>query len=560
MFSSLKEHRITSDVLVIGGGSAGNMAALEARKKNLSVALVDKGGIFRTGCGAAGNDHFLAVLETGPEWDTPEVFLTWYKRLTQGLVDPKIADRVFLRRIKELVRELEEMGIPMREDKENNDYIRTRSFAQPGDYFINFDGRALKPMIAKKSQSAGVDFFPQIAMVDLLFSEGQVIGGVGFHLRTGDFYVFEAKAVIVATGNVTRMYENPSGLPFNTWHSPYNTGSAQAMTLRAGGEIKNPEYVNYTVTPKNFSASALNAVVGMGGYLVNAKGERYVFKYHEKGEQGPRWAMPWGTYWEEKEGRGPCYFDLRHLSDKDKKHLIEELLPVDKNTFMDYCEQKGIDPGSDLMEVQICEGQHPAYLGSVSGIYVDEFCRTTVPGLYAAGACAVGIGSLAGSMCFGQAAGAEAAEYALQVDSLPASKAEQVNALKQLTYAPLEHRGDFTYTELENKLRQIMSNYFSITRSAEGMQTGLAELNNLDNLMNRTRAENGHELMRIHEFRDLLLMSKAIAQAALVRTESRFGISHYRSDFPETKEEWRKSTHINLVDGEIKISYVNPEN
>ncbi len=297
----------------------------------------------------------------------------------------------------------------------------------------------------------------------------------------------------------------------------------------------------------------------MGGYLVNAKGERYVFKYHEKGEQGPRWAMPWGTYWEEVEGRGPCYFDLRHLSDSAKKHLIEHLLPVDKNTFMDYCEQKGIDPGTDLMEVQISEGQHPAFLGSVSGIFVDEHCRTTVPGLYAGGACAVGIGSLAGSMCFGQAAGAEAGAYA-QGTEMSELVQPQVDELRELTYAPMSSRGDFNYTEAENKLRQIMSDYVSISRNEEGLAAGLSELKALKKLFGQIKAENGHDLMRTHELRDLLLISKAITTGALDRKESRFGLSHYRRDFPETKEEWHKSTHLSLKDGVLNIRYVEPYN
>lgn len=546
---------VTTDVLVVGGGSAGTMAALEARKAGLEVALVDKGGIYRSGCGAAGNDHFLAVLETGPDWDTPEVFLNWYKRLTQGLLDIKIPERVYTSRIKQLVRDLEEMGVPMKEPGEK-DYIRTRSFAQPGDYFINFDGRALKPMVSKKAEQAGVKFFPQIAVVDLLKKGEKVVGAVGFHIRSGDFYVFKAKAVIIATGNATRMYENPSGLPFNTWHSPYNTGTAQAMTLRAGGEVKNLEFVNYTITPKNFSASALNAVVGMGGHLINSKGERYVFKYHEKGEQGPRWTMPWGTFVEEQEGRGPCYFDVRHLSESAKKHLIEHLLPVDKNTFMDYCEQKGIDPGSDLMEIQISEGQHPAFLGSVSGIFVDEMCRTTVPGLYAGGACAVGIGSLAGSMCFGQAAGAEAAAYVLAGAEPAEPQAEQIAEIKKSVYTSYQSGGDYTYNDVEAKLRQIMTDYLSISRTEEGLQAGLQELEKLEDIYKQLNAENGHDLMRIHELRDLMLISRAIAVGALARTETRFGLSHYRRDYPETKTEWHKSTHLSYVDGQLSIRYV----
>lgn len=556
MFGGRNEHRVETDVLVIGGGSAGTMAAIEAKKRGLRVSLVDKGGIYRSGCGAAGNDHFLAVLEEGPAWDQPEVFLAWYQRLTQGLADVKVAERVFVQRIKDMVADLEKMGIPMRLDQKNNTFIRTRSFMQPGDYFINFDGRALKPTISRVAAEAGVDFFPHIAITDLLKTDDRVVGAIGFQIRTGEFYVFSAQAVVLATGNVTRMYRNPSGLPYNTWHSPYNNGAAHAMTLKAGGDLKNMEFVNYTLTPKNFSASALNAIVGMGGYIVNSLGERYLFKYHEKGEQGPRWVMPWGTYWEMKEGRGPCYFDLRHLPEEAMEHLLGHLLPVDKNTFMDYCEQKGLDLRRDLMEAQICEGQLPAFLGSVSGIFVDDHCRTVVEGLYACGTCAVGIGSLSGSMCFGQAAGGDAADFVLGQGGSPAVNENQVRGFKEQVFALARCRGSLTYQEFENKLQQVMSDYVGIGRTEAGLKTAVSELSRLEGMAGELRAENGHELMRVHEALDLLLVCNAIARGALERQESRFGLSHYRGDYPETREEWRKSIHLKLVDGNLAVSYV----
>ena len=108
MFENGNEITLKTDVLVIGGGSAGTMAALTTRKKGLDVILADKANINRSGCGAAGNDHFMAVLETGPGWDTPEVFLSWYNRLTQGLVDKKVVEKVFTSRIKRLVGYLED--------------------------------------------------------------------------------------------------------------------------------------------------------------------------------------------------------------------------------------------------------------------------------------------------------------------------------------------------------------------------------------------------------------------------------------------------------------------
>ncbi|QGP91507.1 FAD binding domain protein [Neomoorella glycerini] len=559
--ANIPEHHITTDVLVIGGGSAGTMAALAARRQGLEVALVDKAGIDRSGCGCAGNDHFLAILESGPEWDTKEAFLKWYHRLTQGLVDMAIPEKVFLSRIKRMVAYLEELGIPMRLDATHNDYIRTGSFGQPGDYFINFDGRKLKPTVSAEAARAGVKFFRRINITDLLADGGRVTGAVGFDIRKGDFYTFLARATIVATGNVTRLYNNQASMPYNSWHSPYNNGGAQAMAFRAGAELKNMEFVNYTLTPVNFSASALNAIVGMGGYIVNGLGERFLFKYHEKGEKGPRWVMPWGVYWEIKEGRGPCYFDLRHLPEEAINHLLHHLLPVDKNTFLDYCEQKGVDLRKDLLEVQISEGQLPAFLGSVSGIYVTPECATTVSGLFATGACSVTVGSLSGSMCVGETAGEEAAKFIYRDKTVkPEVPKEELTARREAIYSPLKRQGGFKHCELENKLRQVMTLYVGIGRTRRGMLTALEELAKLEKLFPDVRADNLHELMRVHELRDMLLVAQLIARGALEREESRFGLSHYRGDFPTSREEWHCSLHQCLQGEQVVLKRVAPSN
>lgn len=549
MFEQRNEVILKTDVLIIGGGSAGTMAALAARKKGLDVILVDKANINRSGCGAAGNDHFMAVLETGPDWDTPEVFLGWYKKLTQGLVDTKVVENVYTRRIKKLVEYLENIGIPMKEDTKNNDYIRTKSFAQPGEYFINFNGRSLKPIVSEEAEKAGVRFVKQVYITDLSKQGDRVVGAIGFHIRNGDSYVFEASTVILATGNVARMYRNPSGLPYNAWHSPYNNGSAQAMAYKAGADLKNMEFVNNTLTPKNFSASALNAIVGMGGYIVNSLGERYVFKYNEQGELGPRWTMPWGTYWEEKEGRGPCYFDVRHLSDDALGHLLNNLLPVDKNTFMDYCDQKGLNLKKDLMEIQISEGQIPASVGSVTGIHMDENCRTTVPGLYVAGGCAVGICNLSGSMAVGEAAGEAAADEVLQDKVQLKADPKEISKLKARAFEPLHRTNEIEEARFEGKLHQVMADYVGIGRTKLGLETALKELNKLNELTAVMGASDGHVLMRVHEAQDMLLLAELITRGALTREESRFGLAHYRGDYPESKPEWKVSLHQSLKDG-----------
>lgn len=550
-------HSIETDVLVLGGGNAGTMASLAARSKGVAVALVDKANINRSGCSAAGIDHFCAILNEGPAWDTREAFLDWYNKLTQGLIDIDIPDYAFMSRIERMVHYLESLGINMRLGKDGG-YLRTRSFMQPGEYYINFAGQDIKPLTSQAAEKSGVKFFKQIAIVDLLKEDGRVVGAVGFHVRTGEHFLFRAKATIVATGNVSRLYNNQANMPFNAWHSPFNNGGAHAWAFRAGAELKNMEFVNYSLTPVNFGASGFNAIVGMGGYIVNAMGERFLFKYHELGEKGPRWIMPQGVYDEMKAFRGPCYFDIRHLQEDDYQHLIQHLLPVDKNTFLDYCEQKGIDLRRDLLEIQISEGGIPAFMGSVTGVWVDKRCATSVPGLYAAGGCAAAISSLAGAVCTGDTAGEEAAVDVLAGKLSGKADVTKLDDRREIIYAPVGRKDGYPYGELEDKLRQVMTLYVGIGRNAQGLKNAARELEKLERCFAHARAENGHELMRLFEVRDLLLVGQAITRAALAREETRFGLAHYRGDFSETRKEWHCSLHQQLTGDRVTLKKVAP--
>ena len=532
---------IDTDVVVVGGGSAGGMAALTARRAGAKVALVDKAGIYRSGCGAAGEDHFVAVLEAGEPWDRPEVFTDWYHRLTDGFVGSRLVENSFLRHIKGLVAYLEELGIPMRLDTERNDYIRTGSYSAPGRYWINYDGRDLPPSIAEEARKAGVDFFRRTAVTDLLVRDDRVAGVVGLDYRTGDICLFRTKTAILCTGNVCRMYDNLSGEPFNVWNSPFNTGIGQKVAFDAGAEVANMEFIGFSVTPKNFGSPGLAGLMGMGAHLVNALGERFVFNYHPLGEQGPRWAICQAVYTEMKDGRGPCYVDSRHLPEHELEHLLTRLLPVDKKSFGDYLAQKGLDLHRDLLEVEVTGGEIPAMMGQVSGIWVDENMATTVPGLYAAGGTALALGSQSGSMCGGITAAESAAAYAARIGAAPEVDSTALAEIRSRVMAPLERKRDaISYRQFEDKLRQTMSRYVGVGRTEKGLKTALAELDVLEGHVQRLSATDGHDLVRCLEAQELLAVSKMIARGALVREESRFGLSHFRGDFPETREEWHK--------------------
>jgi adenylylsulfate reductase, subunit A len=355
---------------------------------------------------------------------------------------------------------------------------------------------------------------------------------MGFNVRTGAFYVVKSKTTLLATGDAIRLWPSSTGLPFNTWMSPYNNGAGHAMAFRAGAELANMELTVNTLVPKGFSAAGLNAFVGMGAYFVNSLDERYMHKYHPMGEGAPRYLLTLGTYREITEGRGPCYVDCRHLSKEAMHHLTTHLLPVDKDTFMAFCRQKGIDLKKDLLEIAVSEIQSAGIAGSVSGIVIDDEGRTTVDRLYAAGACTVPSFGLSGALAICYSVGTEAAKASLRIPKAGDHSEGDVEKEFQSVYAALHRKEGVSFRRLEDKLRQIMGEYVGDIKTEKGLLIGLQKLDELKHRVSDVKAENYHELMRVAEFRDLLLIGKLVATAALERKESRMGMSHMRGDYP----------------------------
>lgn len=531
-----KRHFLKTDVLIIGGGVSGCMAAIGAKEQAVDVTILEKAEISRSGDAGGGNDHLLAHLNSGEPWDTDEAMCNYYRQLSQGLIDLEIGYNLHIRRISEIVKRLESYGLEMRDPK-TGEFIRTKSFGQPGPYFINFKGKNIKPIIAGEVKKLGVNVINRINVTNLIKNDNKICGAMGFNVRNGDFYIINSKVTILSTGDITRLWPNPSGLPFNTWQSPFNNGAGHAMAFRAGAELANMELTVSTLIPKGFSAAGLNAFIGMGAFLRNSLGDRYMQKYHPMIEGAPRNILVLGTYREIIEGRGPCFIDCRHLSDEAMEHLTKNLLPIDKDTFMIFCEQKGIDLRKDLLEIEVSEIQIAGITGSVSGIVVDKRGKTTVDRLFAAGACSVPSYGLSGALATGLSVGLEAARSAKKIKDWLSYQKNDVEEEIKLVYSPIHKKGGIHYRELENKLRQIMLDYVGYIKTEEGLKIGLRKLNELEKRIDEMRVENYHELMRAMEFKDLLLIGRLVAVGAIERKESRMGISHLRGDYPNQDDE-----------------------
>jgi len=526
---------LQTDVLVVGGGLAGNNGAIGALEKGARVIIADKSSLDRCGAIAGGVDHFMAYLGTDT-WDTREAYLEWVGQIARGTVNLSVQNAVFCKELKAAIERMERIGCTLKQP--DGTYYRTTSMGQPGPFFINFNGKQLKPLLAREARRLGAQTLEKCAISGLLTHDGSVIGAVGFNIRTGTFYTITAKAVILATGNTNRIFENPTGLPFNTWQCPANTGAAQAMAYEAGAKLANMEIVRITLVPRGFSAAGLNALTGMGGRIVNAAGEEFMLKVHPAGVRAPRFRLVEAVMKELSEGRGPVYVDCRHLSAFEMTHL-KKTLGYDKDTLPDFIEQKGIDLAKEPLEIMPSEGmQGGSSEVNSSGIMIDEKTASTVPGLFAAGDCSDQMRCVHICTTGGYLAGKMAAEYAKTFEKIPKVTMSQVKHLKKKTYAPLQASGTMPHRQFEDTMRKMLWQNAGPARNQKSLTVALEKLEELGTYLKDIGARNYHELTRVLETDQILQVAKMMCTASLARKETRFGVYHHRTDYPETKPEY----------------------
>jgi len=533
---------IDTDVLVIGGGVAGSMAAIPALEAGKKVVICEKGKVLdhcgSIGCGV---DHYLTVMDTGPEWDTPEFLIKHLPELTDHIVDMAVAGRV-IHEMPRIFRKLESFGIDFK-DKQTGDYYRLRSFGLPGTYHINFDGTDFKKQIGERVRKGKATVLMRTMVVQLLTEDNRAYGALAFNFRTGEWHAIRAKAVVLAAGDVNRISKNASGLAFDSWHFPYDTGDAHAMGYRSGAALANMESVETTLTPKGFSCQGLNALVSLGAHFVNKRGERFMFKYDKKGENARRAVIADAAINEYLLGNGPVYLDCRHLP-QDMLDRMEATLQVDRYTLPAFYRQKGVNFREELIEISISElsiRRSGVYFRG-SGLAVDVNGETSVEGLFAAGDCATVSGGIAGAAVLGHIAGEGTVRRIRETGgALPAVDLEAAAALRAQASSHLGRAEGMTWRELEDATRETVTDYVGVRRTDRGLRLAIDTLRALARREPTMKADDLHGLMRVHESQNIRLNAELMASASLARKETRTGSSHLRLDYPESDEvNWRK--------------------
>ena len=536
--------RLRTEVLVIGGGVAGCLAAIQARDAGADVLVADKAKFLeRAGSVAGGVDQFMTPLNAGPDWDTPEHLMKFVPMLTDGLTDLDVAERA-VHELPRVFQRLTDIGIDFT-DPTTGEFFRTRAFGLPGEYHLNFDGSLFKHRLGRYTVGHGARFLPRTMITDLLTdASGQrIAGAVGFNCRTGERYVIQALAVVVSTGDINRISRNVSGLPFDSWHYPYNTGDGHAMAYRRGARLVNMELVEATLTPLGFSTQGTNSYAGQGAHFLNRHGERFMFKYDPKGEKARRTILVNGVIEEVLAGNEPIYVDIRHLPEDTKDDFVRTL-GVDRYTLPSYFRQRGLDIRHELLPIGISElsiRRGGSYFRG-SGLVVNTSAESDLTGLFGAGDCSMVSGGISVAAAMGAIAGRGALDRVRTTETDPEPDDDSIADSLGRMAEPLEVEVGGSWSELEDAVRDLVTDYVGMRRTERGLRRAHEGLLDLQQQEAGLRATSYHELMRTLEAKNIRLAAELMATAAAHRTESRSGAAHRRPDHPATDDAvWRKA-------------------
>lgn len=530
------------DVLVIGGGTAGPMAAVKAKEANpkLRVAVLEKANVKRSGCISMGMDGLNNAVIPGHA--TPEQYVKEITIANDGIVNQKTV-MAYAERSFDMINQLDKWGVKFEKD-ETGDY-NVKKVHHMGTYVLPMpEGHNIKKILYRQLRRKRVEVINRF-MATRLFkgADGRIAGAMLLNPRTGETAVIKAKAVILCTGAAGRLGLPSSGYLFGTYENPTNAGDGYAMAYHAGAELSGLECYQINPLIKDYNGPACAYVTGpMGGFTANANGERFIECDYWSGQ------MMMEFYNELEGGKGPVFLKLDHLAEETIEEIEEILHSNERPSRGRFHENRHTNYREKMVEMHIseiglCSGH------SASGVWTDENARTTVPGLYAAG----DLGSvphnyMLGAFVYGAIAGEDAAAYCADTE-LPEIDPEDISRERERILAPLHREDGIPPHQVEYKLRRLVNDYLQPPKVTRKMEIGLDRFAEIRRDLEMMSAEDPHELMRANEVSFILDCAEMAAHASLYRTESRWGLYHYRVDYPETDNgDW--FVHVQTKKGE----------
>ncbi len=548
----MKTEIITSDVLIIGGGTSGCYAALTIaeQRPELNVVIAEKANIIRSGCLAAGVNALNAYITEGRK---PQDYVDYATKDANGIVrsDLLLSMSQGLNRV---TAKLEELGLVILKD-ENGKYV-TR-----GNRNIKINGENIKPILAEavKAQK-NVKVINHVNITDYITAQDQVTGAYGFDVNEKKAYIFSAKAILCATGGAAGLYRpnNPGFSRHKMWYPPFNTGAGYAMGILAGAEMTTFEMRFIALRCKDTIAPTGTIAQGVGAKQINSLGDVYETKYGITTEE-----RVYGTVAENQEGRGPCYLHTEGIKDEQGKDLLKAYLNMAPSQTLKWIES-GKEPNEQDVEI---EGTEPYIVGghTASGYWIDDARRTTLKGLYAAGDVAGGCPQkyVTGALVEGEIAAEtilkdlELADADLQSEEELEKLAEKADREYEAYFA--EKKSFFGTEQVEEAMQKVMDAYaggIGTNYRYNEKQLNIAE-EKIDQLLALTKdltAKDTDDLLHIYEVKERLVVCKSVIAHLKARKETRWRGFGQNMDHPGTKEEWnRKAVNSVYENGKIKI-------
>lgn len=544
----MKTEKISTDVLIIGGGTAGCYAALTiSENSDKKVLICEKAHIKRSGCLAAGVNALNAYIVEGRK---PQDYVDYAKKDADGIVREDLL-LTMSEKLNEVTDRLEKLGLVILKD-ENGKYV-TR-----GNRNLKINGENIKPILADAVKKAkNVTVLNRVNIFDYSVKDNKINGAFGFGIESGIFYTIEAKAVIIATGGAAGLYKpnNPGFSRHKMWYPPFNTGAGYAMGIRAGAEMTTFEMRFIALRCKDTIAPTGTLAQGVGAKQINSLGEVYETKYGLTTSE-----RVYGTVNENQKGRGPCYLRTEGITAEQDESLLKAYLNMAPSQTIKWIES-GRNPSRQNVEI---EGTEPYIVGghTASGYWVDTDRATTIEGLFAGGDVAGGCPQkyVTGALAEGEIAGLSAVKYIDRKESFEKISDEDTNYHLRETEKYLTDRHSlYTTEQLEEAMQTVMDSY------AGGIKTNYrfnekqldiadCKIRQLETLTDDLYAEDFQELMYICELKERLTVCKSVIAHLRARKETRWHSFAENLDYPEKDDRnFNKYVNSRLENGEIKI-------
>lgn len=544
-----------TDILIIGGGTAGCYAALTIREKSdYSVIIAEKANIKRSGCLAAGVNAINAYIVKGIK---PEDYVDYAKKDADGIVREDLL-MTMSEGLNRVTAKMESLGLVILKD-ENGEYVAR------GNRNIKINGENMKPLLAAAVEKLkDVTVINRINITDYIVEDNTIKGAYGFSIDDGTAYEIRAKKVLCATGGAAGLYRpnNPGFSRHKMWYPPFNTGAGYAMGIKSGAEMTTFEMRFIALRCKDTIAPTGTIAQGVGAKQINSKGEVYETKYGLTTSE-----RVYGTVMENLQGRGPCYLRTEGISPQQDESLRKAYLNMAPSQTLKWVEA-GKDPSRQNVEI---EGTEPYIVGghTASGYWVDTNRQTTINGLYAAGDVAGGCPQkyVTGAMVEGEIAALDMIKKLDEEDGNKNIKATDENDRKAFDEKVNEYNSflagktqQFTTEAIEEAMQKVMDNYaggISTHYQFNEKQLELADekIRQLIRLVDGLHADDMHDLMFVYELKERLTVCLSVIAHLGARKETRWHSFAENLDHPDKSDDWMKYVNSKYIDGKLQIIY-----